>query len=90
MVATQELEAGDVLRRFKAEVSQDEPRRGNRHTRSTSARCLELVTIHGNLLTCVGVFVFFDATCACAYWCELFCLVMFYIFVQHKVTAFAC
>ena len=50
MVASQELEAGDVLRRFKAEVSQDEPRRGNntnRHTRSTSARCLEIVTVYG-------------------------------------------
>ena len=48
VVASQELEAGDVLRRFKAEVSQDEPHRGNntnRHTRATSARCLEIVTV---------------------------------------------
>ena len=29
VVATQELEAGDVLRRFKEEAAHDEPRRGN-------------------------------------------------------------
>ena len=29
VVATQELKAGDVLRRFRAEATQDEPRRGN-------------------------------------------------------------
>ena len=29
VVATQELEPGDVLRRFKEEAAQDEPRRGN-------------------------------------------------------------
>ena len=48
VVASQELEVGDVLRRFKAEVSQDEPRRGNntyRYTRSTSALCLEIVNV---------------------------------------------
>ena len=68
MVATQELEAGDVLRRFKAEVAQDKPRRGNntnRYNRSTSARCLEIVAVYGILLTCVGVFIFFDGTCVC-------------------------
>ena len=30
VVATRELEAGAVLRRFKAEAAQDEPRRGNK------------------------------------------------------------
>ena len=29
VVTTQELKAGDVLRRFRAEATQDEPRRGN-------------------------------------------------------------
>ena len=29
VVATQELKAGDVLRRFKAEAAQDKPRPGN-------------------------------------------------------------
>ena len=29
VVATQELEPGDVLRRFKAEAARDEPRHGN-------------------------------------------------------------
>ena len=33
VVATRELEAGDVLRRFKAETDQDEPRRGNNNNR---------------------------------------------------------
>ena len=33
VVTTQELEAGDVLRRFKAEAAQDEPRRGNNNNR---------------------------------------------------------
>ena len=33
VVATQELEAGAVLRRFKAEASQDDPRRGNNNNR---------------------------------------------------------
>ena len=64
MVASQELEVGDVLRRFKTEVSQDEPRRGNnnnRHTRSTSAQCLEIVTVCGIILTCVGVLFFFSS-----------------------------
>ena len=29
VVATQDLKAGNLLRRFKAEAAQDEPRRGN-------------------------------------------------------------
>ena len=33
VVATQELEAGDVLRRFEAEAAQDERRRGNNNNR---------------------------------------------------------
>ena len=33
VVATQELEAGDVLRRFEAKAVQDEPRRGNNNNR---------------------------------------------------------
>ena len=33
VVATRELEAGDVLRRFKAEPAQDNPRRGNNANR---------------------------------------------------------
>ena len=95
MVATQELEAGDVLRRFKAEVSQDEPRRGNntnRHTGSTSARCLEIVTVYGILLTCVS-FLFSAMVHVFVCLCVLVCgdiSAMFCIFIQDKVTAFAC
>ena len=33
VVATQELKAGDVLRRFRAEATQDERRRGNNNNR---------------------------------------------------------
>ena len=33
VVATQELEAGDVLRRFKAEATHDEPPGGNNNNR---------------------------------------------------------
>ena len=33
VVTTQELEAGDVLRRFRAESAQDYPRRGNNNNR---------------------------------------------------------
>ena len=68
MVASQKLEAGDVLRRFKEQVSQAEPLRGNKtnlHARPASARCLGIVTVYGILLTCVGVFIFFDSTCMC-------------------------
>ena len=77
MVATQELEAGDALRRFKAEVSQDEPRRGNntnRHIMSTSARCLEIVTIYGIFLTCVGV-LWYMSVCLSVCLCVLVCAV---------------
>ena len=33
VVATQELQPGDVLMRFKEEAAQDEPRRGNNNNR---------------------------------------------------------
>ena len=81
VVATQELEAGDVLRRFKAEVSQDEPHRGNntnRRTRSTSARCLEIVAVYGIFLTCVS---FLFSAMVHVYWCVaifLRCFVFLY------------
>ena len=38
VVATQDLEAGDVLRRFGAETAPDEPRRGNNNNRCTVVR----------------------------------------------------
>ena len=56
VVASQELEVGDVLRRFKAEVSQDEPRRGNnanRRTSATSAWFWDIVTVY-----LLGLFLF--------------------------------
>ena len=89
VATTQELEAGAMLRRFKAEVSKDEPRRGNntnRHARSTSAVYLEIVTICGILLTRVLVFSFFQwYVCVCAVFSCDFC-----ICVENKVTGFAC
>ena len=47
---------------------------------------------YGILLTCVGVFLVFDGTylLVCAYWCVLFFHAMYCIFMQGKVTAFAC
>ena len=94
MVATQDLEDGDLLRRFKAEVSQDEPNRGNntnRNTRSTSVWCLEVATVYGNLPTRVGVFFFFDNICVrlCVLVCTFF-LANFGIFSQDKVAALTC
>ena len=88
-MATKGLEAGDALRRFKAEVSQDEPRRGNstnRRTGSTSIRCLEIVTVYGILLTCVGVLVFFYGTCVCiyVYWCEVLFLRCFVLLCKER------
>ena len=38
VVATQALEAGDVLRRFGAETAQDDPLRGNNNNRSIVLR----------------------------------------------------
>ena len=76
MVASQELEAGDVLRRFNAEVSKAEPRRGNntnRYARSPSARCLEMVTVlwdSSYLRTCV-------------YWvCTVFYCIILYFYAR--------
>ena len=55
VVATQELQAGEILlRRFKAEVARDKPRRGNSNNRYLLGRCLEnCVATHGILLTLV-------------------------------------
>ena len=94
MVASQELEVGDVLRRLKAEVSQYEPRRGkstDRNTRSTSARCLELVTVCGIFLG-ICIFNFFRwymcvSVCVCVFEYAVFSCNVLYI-IQDKVTAF--
>ena len=37
----------------------------NRHTVSTSARCLEIVTDYGIVITRVGIFLLLDGTCVC-------------------------
>ena len=67
VVATQELEPGDVLRRFKQEAAQDEPRRGNNNIvvvglaavgvwkLPMNMRCFSLVC--GSFLVCVCVCV---------------------------------
>ena len=88
MEASQELAAGDVLMRFKAEVFQDEPRRGkntNPHTRSTSARCSEIITVYRILPACAGIVLLSDGTCKCIGVCCFF-LHFFYIFIQDKVA----
>ena len=60
VVAIQELEAGDVLRRFKAEAAQDEPGPGNNNNRCTVVRLivvavctLSLHMIFFSLVCCV-------------------------------------
>ena len=48
VVTTKDLEAGDVLRRFKAKAAQDGPRRGNDYNRYiSSCQCLEVAPAHG-------------------------------------------
>ena len=85
VVTTQELKAGDVLWRFKAEAAQDELRRGNntnRYHRSSRARCVKIVTAHGILLTYVLVLFFFSlvhvcvcvCVCVCVTLCAAFCV----------------
>ena len=73
VVAAQELEAGDALRRFKAEVSQDEPRRGNNTNR--------LFTEFFSFALAFSLLLW--------YMYVLFFLAMFCTFVQDKVTVFA-
>ena len=60
VVATQELEAGAVLMRFKAEVAQDKPRRGNSNNRYILGRCLEIVSLHMAFFS-LWCFSFFQA-----------------------------
>ena len=57
VVATQELEAGDVLLRFEAEASQHEPRRGNENN-----GCI--VYTLGSSHVCVVFFLL----CCCSCW----------------------
>ena len=82
VVASQELEVGDVLRRFKAEVSQDETNRGN-DTNWHTLGVWNLLLFMGDLL---HAFVF---VCLCVLVCGIFSA-MFCIFIQDKVTAFVC
>ena len=73
VVATQELKAGDVLRRFGAETAQDEPRRGNNNNRCivvslvVSGCGLEIVVTRGILFTCMLYFssTFFSGARVC-------------------------
>ena len=60
-VATQAIEAGDVLRRFKAEASKHgPPRRGNTNSSDYSrGRCLHVLAAHEVLLNlCAILFLF--------------------------------
>ena len=64
VVATRELKAGDVLRRFKGEAAQDEPRRGNNNNRYivvgvVAVGVWKVVAAHGILFTCVLCFSYF-------------------------------
>ena len=64
VVATQELEAGDILWRFGAETAQDDLLRGNNNNRCIVVRLVvvgiwrlsPIVAAHGILFTCVLCF----------------------------------
>ena len=58
VVATQELEAGDVLRRFRAETAQDYPRSGNNNNRYVVVG-LTAVGVCDTVHLCAGLFFFF-------------------------------
>ena len=65
VVATQELAAGDVLRRFGAETAQDEPRRGNNIVVAVGLAGLVAVCV-GKLSMNMGLFslvLFFSCGC---------------------------
>ena len=64
VVATQDIGAGDMLRRLGPETAQDEPRQGNNNnryivSRPSSCRCSEVVATNGIFFTCVLCFSFF-------------------------------
>ena len=65
-MASQELEAGDVLRRFKAKVSQDDPRRGNNTDRFIlgllALAVWKLLLLMEFLLLAFSVFLFFEVS----------------------------
>ena len=60
VVATQELKAGDVLRRFGPETAPDEPRRGNSNIRCRAVRVVAVAGVW-KLSSSMGLFtvVFF-------------------------------
>ena len=76
VVATQELEAGDILWRFGAETAQDDLLRGNNNNRCIVVRLVvvgiwrlsPIVAAHGILFTCVLCFSssFFIGARVCA------------------------
>ena len=86
VVASQELEAGDVLRRFKAEVSQDEPLRGNNTDRFIlgllGLGVWKLLLFRVFFIIVLGVFFLFDRACVdnslSVYWgvCYFSCYVL--------------
>ena len=71
MVATQELEPGDVLWRFKAEAAQDDPRRGNNNNRyvvvGLAAVGVWKLSLHMGFfsLVCCAFLLFFIGTRMC-------------------------
>ena len=72
VVATQELEPGDMLRRFKEEAAQDEPRRGNNIVVvGLVAVGVRKLSMHMGLFSLVCcVFVCFRVCVLCVYLCD--------------------
>ena len=94
VVATQELQAGDVLWRFGAETAQDQPRRGSNNNqcivvRVGSGRYLGIVAAHGIFFTCVLWFYssfFIDTIVSCVRDDNVYCVTC----ILDKVIALAC
>ena len=95
VVATQELEAGDELRRFQAKAAQDEPRRGNNNNRyvvvvglvAVGVWKLSLHMVFFLLVRCAFLLLFIGTRVRDDDLRWVFC-VMFS--VLHNVTALAC
>ena len=84
VVATQELEAGDVLWRFKAGAAQDEPHRGKNNTVIDVFVCLAVwkLSLHTVFFSLV-LFLFISLVYVCV-------MLFFRCLIFYKVIALAC
>ena len=96
VVATQELEAGDVLRRFGAETAQDDPRLGSNNNRCIVV-CLVVVAIRKlspamgflSLVWCAFLLLFLLIH-ACVRVMMIYTAFLVMFSILDKATALAC